>query len=418
MATFLDGIGTSQNIDSSGERISVAGMDISTLAYDGVFTYEHEIATNEKGEKISIKFPEQTVGKILKAKKIFSADDCDDDRELYFWNKVQTPFVYIMGELFDDYTDAARDLAGKLRYDADHKGQNKHNVINFSIEGRYVAKEGMEVTKSIARKCTITTLPCNKAALAELVPQKRPKGDDMDSLFKTEQTEVEFFKPTSDYMDFLAKKEEDMKKLEAEVGGIMEKSWSAGKPSRDALHFSHPEHGTVSIHKQPGGEYHVKHQGAMAGLKGVTGAFKSPQEAGQHAKNYMAAITQKKILPPKPQNHPSPQMAGKFTMNKAMEAGSGMAAPSQLVQGAALAAEKVSKKMKKSKWLARAEQSYKTWEKKEEFRSFMKKSMPHLALGEIDAIGQVIALRKSLEAEQNLSKMVSEHYEEKKEDKK
>ena len=125
MATYIHGIGASENIDSSGERLSIDGMDISSLDKDGVFTYEHELAKvagpDGKPIDVSVKIPSQVVGKILKAKKIFSDKDCEDDHQMYFWNKCKTPYLYVMGELFDDYTEAAKDLAGKFRYDADHK---------------------------------------------------------------------------------------------------------------------------------------------------------------------------------------------------------------------------------------------------------------------------------------------------------
>ena len=61
---------------------------------------------------------------------------------------------------------------------------------------------------------------------------------------------------------------------------------------------------------------------------------------------------------------------------------------------------------KKSSWLARAEQDYAQWDKKEEFQKFMSEKMPHLTKGEIDAIGQTLALKKSLEAEKSLSKLI------------
>jgi hypothetical protein len=81
-----------------------------------------------------------------------------------------------------------------------------------------------------------------------------------------------------------------------------------------------------------------------------------------------------------------------------------MAAPSQLTGGAALASEDLKGK-KKSKWLARAEQDYKTWTKREEFENFMTKRMPHLTKGEIKAIGQVMALNKSITLEKALSSL-------------
>src|SRR5271157_2733477 len=157
MSTFVHGIGASENIDSSGEIVSIAGLDISTLEYDGVLNWEH------KADQ-----PAQVVGKILKARKIFSDADCEDDHQLYFWNKVKVPYLYVMGELMDDYKDSAREVAGQFRYDADRKGKQK-STANFSVEGSKISKEGITVARSIARKITITTLECNKAAVAEMV---------------------------------------------------------------------------------------------------------------------------------------------------------------------------------------------------------------------------------------------------------
>lgn len=173
MSTFIDGIGASSNLDTAGEIIDISGMDISSLAVSGVFNWEH--LKND---------PSQVVGKILKAKKIFSEKECEDDRELYFWKKCQVPYIYISGELFDDYKDSAKEVAGLFRYDADHPNQSV-DVVGFSIEGQYLEKQGSVVSRSIARKCTITTANCNKMAIAKLVPTKKPK-DSIDELFKTE----------------------------------------------------------------------------------------------------------------------------------------------------------------------------------------------------------------------------------------
>src|ERR1700677_1930376 len=178
MATFIHGIGASENIDTSGEIVSIAGLDISSLDKDGVFNWEH------KADQ-----PSQVVGKILKARKIFSDADCEDDHQLHFWNKCKTPYLYVMGELLDDYSDSAREVAGKFRYDADHS--NERNMMNFSIEGSKISKEGITVSRSIARKVTITILPCNKVAVAEMVAvdPAKPKKNAVDELFKTEAVE-------------------------------------------------------------------------------------------------------------------------------------------------------------------------------------------------------------------------------------
>lgn len=543
MATFIDGIAASENIDSSGERIQIAGMDISTLAVDGVFTYEHEAATGPKGEKITVKMPEQTVGKILKAKKIFSEKDCEDARETHFWQKCKTPYIYIMGELFDDYTAAAQDLAGKFRYDADHMGQNERTVCNFSIEGAYIAKDGIEVTRSVARKCTIAVLPCNKAARAEMVPSKENKkgSNDIGSLFKTEYLEIELFKTELLTLGKMKSDIPDLHKHAAALGitpmqknvipfkkpmlgtpaPAGDKPLGTTKSGKSIMPNAkiHEYHGFSSQDHRDAANFH--HTAAQAAKDGKTGShhfnkMKLHMQAGKTAEFRETRLSRAPGL------------------SKALEAGSGMSSPGQLVGGAALQKEDIlsntvagdrikraathihrgdkishkiamegakqahkekldrlkaapkpnlgkselekggekspsigkikqkgifnqkgvhmphlsgagggesvmgshirnpdstgsgSKEMArrhaasnlkdlksmpkpdlgKSEWLERAEEEYSSWDKKEAFIVFMQKKMPNLAKGEIDAIGRTLALKKSLDAEQSLSRLI------------
>ena len=97
------------------------------------------------------------------------------------------------------------------------------------------------------------------------------------------------------------------------------------------------------------------------------------------------------------------------SMQKAMSAGSGMASPGTLSGGAALSKENLDKKMKKAELLKRAKEAYQAWEKREAFENFMSKSMPHLAKGEIQALGQTIALSKAIKAEAKLADMVEKN---------
>jgi len=159
--TFIDGIAASEHLDSSGERIRVEGIDISSLTKDGVLNMEHQ---SKEASAI--------VGKILKAKKILKESDCETDRHRYFWNKIKIPYLYIMGELFDaDGHQAAKDIAAMLKYDKRKKHEDKETkkLINFSIEGSRLEKKGAEILKSIARKVSVTITPCNKVCEAELL---------------------------------------------------------------------------------------------------------------------------------------------------------------------------------------------------------------------------------------------------------
>jgi hypothetical protein len=94
-------------------------------------------------------------------------------------------------------------------------------------------------------------------------------------------------------------------------------------------------------------------------------------------------------------------------LEKSIDAGSGLAAPSQLVGGAALAKEQLDFRSNDLSLINRSKEDYENWNKREEFRAFMKSRFPKMALGEIDAIGRTIAFKKNLNAEKILSRINS-----------
>jgi hypothetical protein len=454
--TYIDGIASSQAIDTAGEVVDLKGLDCSSLL-GAALNWEHKSDT-----------PAQVVGKILEFKKIFSDKDCDNERQRYYWNKYQIPYLYILGRLFDDKKDSSREAAAIFLDDA--QNPNEPKMVGFSVEGSKIpgAKEGMVLTRSIARKVTITTIPANKTCVAEMIPSPHAKKDDLDSIFKTESTQVEFFSPNSKYLDFLQKKEENMDKNEdsSDMNKSIPSGWKPSLTQHSQLgqiaSLSHPEHGIVTVHKNPEtGNHEVKHRGALAGVMGQKGVFGNAKDAMAHASKYVNAVHSGKVIPrtqvnmPSSDKLPNAQLGGKHVskapnLAKAIDAGSGNVAPGQLTGGSALVSESLGGRMQrkkksisvttgsgnmggmggtqggmggmgamggtggggtaKSEWLKRAEDAYSSWEKREEFRSFMKKSMPNMVKGEIDAIGQVIALKKSLENEESLEKMFSEYF--------
>ena len=159
--TIIDGIAASEHIDSSGESLSIEGMDISSLGGpDSILNWEH-------GSKDR---PGQVVGKVTFARKIMKKEDAKSQRELYFWNKAKKPFVYIKAELFDGLGHSgAEDVSALLKYKNKDKGEDSRLVVGFSIEGGKIEKHGMLVTKSIARDVAITVKPCNKICDAEVI---------------------------------------------------------------------------------------------------------------------------------------------------------------------------------------------------------------------------------------------------------
>lgn len=588
MSTFCHGIASCQALDKSGEIVEISGLDITSLPKTGILNYEHKSDV-----------PGQICGKILSAKKIHTAKDCSNEHETYFWNKCRVPFVYITAELLDDYCQSGKDAAGLFRYDHDKKGQNKHAILGFSVEGSEIpnTRRGMVITRSIARKVTLTASPCNSLCTAELLEQKVPSQvkDDFDSIFKSQEEAITLFKSGEGekiYEQFLAKKEMDepsatpaptnfkpsyqdketkdvsagkmrsgknvmshgpsnaygfnpqehqeqnehharakvmatnpklgvnrqtraadnkvalqsdesvqheaARSLKAKdsssqatgkeskaslmgksekickhkvkkdefgfpdspkpsaspgepnkanaqamqngamnggpsfsqgmsnlANGLMGKSenfgWSKGKVDKDnkAVHFEHPTHGTVSVIRHDNGDFHVKHNGVIAGVGGVKGSFPSSGEAGTHAKKYMSAVSQGKIMAPKMHNISSTALMGKKPLAKAIDAGSYNAAPSTLTSGAAYQKESMSSKpattgaenhkfhgTKKKDWNKRSKEDYENWDKREEFENFMRRRLPHLAIGEIKAIGRCISLKKNIDFEKSLSDLL------------
>lgn len=177
--TIIDGIAASEHIDSSGESLSIEGMDISSLGGpDSILNWEH-------GSKDR---PGQVVGKVTFARKIMKKEDAKSQREQYFWNKAKKPFVYIKAELFDGLGHSgAEDVAAMLKYKNKDKGEDSRLVVGFSIEGGKIEKNGMLVTKSIARDVAITVKPCNKICDAEVI-----EGDIADDfLYKNQNFDCE-----------------------------------------------------------------------------------------------------------------------------------------------------------------------------------------------------------------------------------
>src|SRR5258708_1133356 len=163
--TYIHGVASSECVDTAGEVVDLAGLDCSSLT-GSVFNFEHES-----------KLPSQIVGKILEHKKIFSKKDCNNEYHKHFWDKYQIPFLYVMGRLFDDKKNSSKELAALFIDDAENPKEQP--LIGFSIEGAKIAKEGMRITRSIARKVTCTVIPANKTCVAEMVPlnSKKPKDD-------------------------------------------------------------------------------------------------------------------------------------------------------------------------------------------------------------------------------------------------
>lgn len=153
----IDMCAGSQLRDTQGETLSVEGADISEmLAGRGRLNDNH-------GKGFF-----NCIGKVTAAKKIFKREDCEDDRQRYYWDKVKSPYIYVRGQLFDDEDHPnARAAAAILRNI--HKSDCPLK-IKASVEGGVIAR-GLKDPSFLARtkihSVALTFVPANQATLVE-----------------------------------------------------------------------------------------------------------------------------------------------------------------------------------------------------------------------------------------------------------
>ena len=159
---IIDGILASEAIDSSGEVLDIAGLDISSLeAQDGVLNYEHQ-SSEDKGVH-----GQEIVGRIVYVKKIFSLKDCDNDRQRDYWNDLKLPYLYGICRLLDGAGhEGAKGIAAQIR---DAQANGEKILARYSIEGTTMSKDGNRLATAIARRAAITLRPCNRTAVSGLV---------------------------------------------------------------------------------------------------------------------------------------------------------------------------------------------------------------------------------------------------------
>jgi hypothetical protein len=420
---LISGIGACEAIDSSGEILKMDGLDITSLERDGVFNVEHES-----------KSMSNIVGKILKAKKIFSEKDCENDSQLKFWKQVNIPYLWIMGELFDDVGHIeAMNLAALLRYDMKAKSEGKYTedmaqLVNLSVEGAKLRKEGNIVVRSIARKISITITPCSKVASAEIHSMQEQKSEKKKngklpdlSIFKSETLSL----PSADVLESLEKA--DQPKLSivkpAATPSVIGKTKSGkdigSHPKTNyALGFTHQDHkDAFNAHyeaamasKDP--KVRAHHMHATKAHMQSAQRSEPPKRAASNAPQKVH--TMQTIHTEKPKEKPKnpakfPNTYGKNEMKKALELGSAAGAPSTLTGGAALSKESLDKKVYK---MAKAEaeeynreivdKGLETWDKVQSFRNWLSTRMPSLSKKEAEAFTRAFVMYRTKKAEKRL----------------
>lgn len=223
MGLKIDGIATSEHIDSSGELLIVENHDISDLVEGrGVLNWEH----SNKNEDI--------IGAVIYARKILKKEDCENERQRKYWESVKKPFVYIIGELFEDEDHpGAVAVAAMIRYYA-KKGEKL--LTGYSIEGATLERRDYILQESVGRRVAVTLRPCNKTAIAGLYedPKTKKIAKSLENISEAHLIEVdsavieEIFMPHDPVMDLHKAIESLNKTLTAGMGNVAPSQLTGG----------------------------------------------------------------------------------------------------------------------------------------------------------------------------------------------
>jgi hypothetical protein len=221
--TEIDGIGATEAKDIHGEVLRITGCDITDLENGrGILNDNHA-----KGFQ-------NTIGRVVKAKKIFTEKDCEDERQKYYWNKVKSPYIYFKGILFDDEEEHenAKAAAAVLN----NLTRNKSPLqIKSSVEGGTIARGGLdnkELVRTKVNSLALTFVPANYTTLVEPISlSKSDTTKEEEQLIKNAMSKIQTDVPTFIEINKQIKIEENIEKLKNLKKSITAGFGSAGSPT-------------------------------------------------------------------------------------------------------------------------------------------------------------------------------------------
>ena len=154
---WIDGIAATEQRDVTGEILNITGADIEDL----------EIGKGRFNDNHSSTFF-GSLGRITKAKKVMSEDDCVDPRQKYFWEKVKSPYIYVKGYLYNDEDHINSKAAISIMRNLFK--ENSPLQLGASVEGGTI-RRGLLDPKVLERtkihSVALTFVPCNNQSLIE-----------------------------------------------------------------------------------------------------------------------------------------------------------------------------------------------------------------------------------------------------------
>ena len=154
---WIDMCAGSELKDTQGETLSVDGADIAELEQGkGRFNDNHG-----KGFFNSL-------GRVTEAKKIMKAEDCENERHKYYWEKIKAPYVYAKGYLYNDEDHSNAKAAAAILRNI-HR-EDAPLAMKASVEGGVISRGLSDPTRLARTKIhsvALTFTPANNATLVE-----------------------------------------------------------------------------------------------------------------------------------------------------------------------------------------------------------------------------------------------------------
>lgn len=169
--TIIDGIIATSDRDVVGETLNIDGCDISALQSGMGRINDNHMAGFSA-----------CLGRVIDAKKIYKKEDCEDERQQYWWEKAKKPFIYMKGCIFDDQEEheSAKALSSIMKHISAHSAPL---AIKASVEGGIVERGGSdnkELKRTRVSAVALTFSPANPSTAIEPVSLSKtaPTGDE------------------------------------------------------------------------------------------------------------------------------------------------------------------------------------------------------------------------------------------------
>jgi hypothetical protein len=154
---WIDMCAGSELKDTQGETLSVEGADIEELQ-------QGKGRLNDNHGKGFF----NSLGRVTEAKKIMKAEDCENDRQKYYWEKIKAPYVYAKGYLYNDEDHPnARAAAAILR---NIHREDAPLAMKASVEGGVLSRgltDPTRLSRTKIHSVALTFTPANNATLVE-----------------------------------------------------------------------------------------------------------------------------------------------------------------------------------------------------------------------------------------------------------